>query len=87
LLDPVVTQAKIWGFICQCQESKYWQILPRQTTERSERPRRFTAGLPLTSWKLQQIEDRWILIVGDVPQIRLHSKEAITLRVAFGSLF
>lgn len=62
LLDPIVTQAKIWGFICQYQESKYWQILPRQTTER---------------WKLQQIDDYWILIVGDVPQIRLHSQEAI----------
>ncbi|NJL51493.1 MAG: hypothetical protein HC930_03450 [Hydrococcus sp. SU_1_0] len=62
MLDPVVAQAQAWGFICQYQESKYWQILPRQTTE---------------NWKLQQIEDRWIVIIGDVPQIRLHSQEAI----------
>ncbi|MGL5796345.1 MAG: hypothetical protein ACRC06_18460 [Waterburya sp.] len=62
LLDPVISQAKIWEFICQCQESNSWLILPQQLNQR---------------WKLQQDEERWILLVGNVPQLRLHTSEAI----------
>ncbi|NJO96843.1 MAG: hypothetical protein HC764_13120 [Pleurocapsa sp. CRU_1_2] len=32
---------------------------------------------PDRKWKLQQDEDRWILIVGNIPQLRLHTSEAI----------
>jgi hypothetical protein len=39
-----------------------YQILPKQATRR---------------WKLQQAGDRWLLIVGGVPQIHLHLPEAI----------
>lgn len=38
------------------------QILPKQSTGR---------------WKLQQAGDRWLLIVGGVPQVNLHLPEAI----------
>lgn len=52
----------MWGFICQIQESNSWLILPQQPNQR---------------WKLQQVENRWILILGDVPQLRLYAQEAI----------
>lgn len=63
LLDSVVNQARVWGFICQVQELNSWLILPRQPNQR---------------WKLQQVENRWILILGDVPQLCLYVQEAIT---------
>lgn len=62
LLDPVVIQARRLGFICQFQESNYWLIFPQQSNQ---------------NWKLEQVEDRWILSVGDVAQLRLHTNEAI----------
>ncbi|MGV2830792.1 hypothetical protein [Myxosarcina sp. GI1(2024)] len=62
LLDPVVGKAQTWGFICQRQSAKGWLILPQQANRR---------------WKLQQDEERWILLMGDVPQLRLHTEEAI----------
>lgn len=62
LLDPVVSKAQTWGFICQRQSANGWLILPQQANRR---------------WKLQQDEDRWILSMGDVPQLRLHTEEAI----------
>ncbi len=61
MLDPVISQAMIWGFICDCQESKSLLISPQ----------------PNQRWKLQQDEDRWILMVGNVPQLRLYASEAI----------
>ncbi len=34
--------------------------------------------LPATKgWKLQQTEDRWLLTIGNVPQVKLHSDEAL----------
>ncbi len=62
MLDPVISQAREWGFICQRQESNSWLILPQQSNQK---------------WRLQQIAERWILIVGDVPQLRLYAEEAI----------
>ncbi len=62
LLNLVVSQAKTWGFICQCQESNLWQINPQQTSQK---------------WQLKQDEDRWILSVEGVPQLRLDTEEAI----------
>ena len=58
----VITKAKSLEFICHYQEPDYWLIFPKQSNQR---------------WKLQQVRDRWILSVGDVPQIRLYSKEAM----------
>lgn len=63
LLDPVVSQAKAWGFICQRQSEKGWLILPRQADRR---------------WKLEQVEDRWILSIDNVPQLRLHTEDALS---------
>ena len=60
--DLVISQAENWGFICQTQQSNRWQILPLEANQR---------------WKLEKVEDRWILIVGDVPQLRLQTEEAI----------
>ena len=62
LLDPVVSKAQTWGFICQRQESNSWLILPQQANQK---------------WKLQQKEDRWILSIDNVPQLRLHTEDAI----------
>ena len=59
--DKICIQAQIWGFMCDCDAQGKCQILPQKTTER---------------WKLQLAEDRWLLIVGDVPQILFHSVEA-----------
>lgn len=61
VVNPIVSQARTWGFICH-QEANLWLILPQQPNER---------------WKLQQSEDRWILIVGDIPQLLLKSKEVL----------
>lgn len=62
MLNLVVSQAKTWGFICQCQESKLWLILPQQTSQK---------------WQLEQVEDRWILSVGGVSQLHLDTEGAI----------
>jgi len=62
MAENVLSQAKSWGFICHSEHHGTWQILPRQKNER---------------WKLQLEEDRWLLIVGDVPQISFHAHEAI----------
>lgn len=59
----ILSQAKAWGFICHCEPNGTWQILPQQKNER---------------WKLQLEGDRWLLIVGNVPQISFHPDEAIT---------
>ncbi|HEY9609477.1 hypothetical protein [Allocoleopsis sp.] len=60
--DTVLKQAKVWGFICQKDTQGTWQILPQQPTER---------------WQMRLIEDRWLLIVGNVPQINFYPHEAI----------
>lgn len=64
MLAPVINQAKKWGFICQQrqQSNSSWLILPQKDSQR---------------WKLEQVEDSWILAVEDVPQLRLHAQEAI----------
>lgn len=61
--EAVLNQAKSWGFICEEDTQGIWQILPQQSTER---------------WKMQLVEERWLLIIGDVPQINLHPYEAIS---------
>jgi hypothetical protein len=60
--NTVLNQAKAWGFICEEETQGIWQILPQQPTER---------------WKMQLVGDRWLLIVGDLPQVNLHHHEAI----------
>jgi len=61
--ETVFSQAKAWGFICQDDIQGNRLILPRKQT---------------AQWKMQQIADRWLLIVRDVPQANLHPYEAIS---------
>lgn len=50
------------GIYLSMSKSNSWQIFPKQPTQK---------------WKLQQSEERWILIVSDIPQLLLHTSEAI----------
>lgn len=60
--NRVLNQASSLGFMCECDQKGNWQILPPQQTER---------------WLLQQVGERWLLLVGGVPQVNLHPPEAI----------
>lgn len=60
--DSTLSQARSWGFICNLDIQGKWQILPQQAVE---------------GWKLQLVEDRWLLIVNGVPQILCHPSEAV----------
>ena len=60
--EKVLKQAKAWGFICQKDIQEIWQILPQQPTER---------------WKMKLVGDRWLLLIGNVPQINFYPHEAI----------
>lgn len=60
--DRIFSQAHTWGFVCDSDAMGKYQIFPQKTTER---------------WKLQLIGERWLLTVGDVPQILFHPSEAI----------
>jgi hypothetical protein len=62
MIETVLDRAKSWGFVCKEGIEGSWQILPQQPTER---------------WKMHLSGDRWLLIIGDVPQIKLHPHEAI----------
>lgn len=58
----MLRQASAWGFVCNEDSQGNQQILPQNPVER---------------WKLQQAEDKWLLLVGNVPQVNLHLTEAI----------
>lgn len=62
MVENVVTQAIAWGFVCECDLLGNMQVLPLQSTER---------------WELCEVGDRWLLLVGGVPQVSLHALEAI----------
>jgi hypothetical protein len=62
MIKSLLSQAQAWGFLCQRDHAGNWQILPQQSD---------------TRWKLQQAGDRWLLLIGDVPQVNLPSPEAI----------
>ena len=59
---PVLKKAKSWGFPSQLSEENYWQILPMQ---------------PQETWKLTEVNSRWILSLKNIPQLYLDSEEAI----------
>lgn len=61
--ESLVNQAKSWGFNC-CKPATdgNWQISPSQLKE---------------TWQLSQLEDRWLLSVGNVPQINLSADETL----------
>ncbi|WP_052055225.1 hypothetical protein [Myxosarcina sp. GI1] len=63
LSDLVVSQARVWGFICNYRESNSsWSIAPKKISQR---------------WRLLQAEDRWVLMIGEVSQLYLNAEEAI----------
>lgn len=62
MTEDILSLASSWGFICECDQTGVWRILPAQETER---------------WELQQVEDRWFLVIGGVSQMNLHLSEAI----------
>ncbi len=62
MIKSLLSQAQTWGFLCQRDHLGNWQILPQQPTKK---------------WKLQQVEDRWLLLISDVPQVNLYPPEAI----------
>lgn len=62
MTENVLGQARAWEFVCHCEHDGTWQILPQQKNER---------------WKLQLEGNRWLLIVGNVPQINFYPHEAI----------
>ena len=62
MVENVVGQALSWGFVCESDQLGNRQILPFEQTER---------------WVLQEEADRWLLLVGGVPQVSLHPPEAI----------
>jgi hypothetical protein len=62
LIEMVLERAKSWGFVCKEDTEGSWQIFPQQPTQR---------------WKMHLLGDRWLLLIGDVPQVNLHPHEAI----------
>ncbi len=61
MAESLLEQAKVWGFVCQCNDQDNWQIFPEQKTER---------------WKLQLVGNRWLLIISEVPQVCFWPDEA-----------
>ena len=62
MTETILSQARECGFVCQSSPEGDWQIGPPNSTDR---------------WSLQQVKDRWILLVEDVPQVNFLSSEAI----------
>lgn len=62
MTKKVLSQARDWGFIYNCEPNGAWQILPQQKNQR---------------WKLHLEGARWLLIVGNIPQISFPPDEAI----------
>lgn len=60
--EDVINQAIRWGFSCNQDSECNWQISSPEDTER---------------WQLKFVDERWILIIGGVAQIRCHPAEAI----------
>ncbi len=63
MTERILSQASSWSFLCERDREGNWQILPHQKTER---------------WFLQQVGDKWLLVVGNVPQVNLHPPEAMS---------
>lgn len=60
-MESLLSQAEFWQFLVEYNRQGFWQILPQQ---------------PDRAWKLQQADDKWLLIVGGVPQVNLQVSEA-----------
>jgi hypothetical protein len=60
--DPVINQAKIWGFICRLTAKEQWEILSSD---------------PKQGWCLSPVENRWCLKISNVSQIYLSQEETL----------
>jgi hypothetical protein len=60
--ESVLTQAKDCNFTCQLTVEGNWQIFSSQSKE---------------TWRLLQVEDRWLLSANGVAQVYLTIDEAI----------
>jgi hypothetical protein len=63
MTEKILSQAIAWGFLCKIDWSGSWLIQPQHETCR---------------WLLQQVGERWVLVVGNVPQINFWTEEALT---------
>lgn len=63
MVEDVVSQALSWEFVCEQDQLGNRQIFPLQPTER---------------WELREEGERWLLLIGGVPQVFLHAPEAIS---------
>ena len=62
MIKEVFTKAIDLGLSYQPDDKEGPKILPRRKSER---------------WRLNLIEDRWLLSIGNVPQIQFSSQEAL----------
>lgn len=60
--DRTFEIAKRWGFVCDFDIHGKYQIFPHRADEK---------------WELQLVDERWLLVVGDVPQVFCYPSEAI----------
>lgn len=61
MAQSLFNQASSCGCVCKCDLFGNCKILPPQKTAR---------------WELQQVKDRWLLVVGGVAQVNLYPEEA-----------
>ena len=62
MVREVLSQAVAWGLSYESGDDNEPKILPQRKSER---------------WKLKLVDDRWVLTIGNVPQIRFCSQEAL----------
>ena len=63
MAESILSQAQDWGFTYKCDEENNCQIFPQNTRER---------------WKLQQNENKWLLIVNDIAQVICCEQQALS---------
>jgi len=61
MVQSVLDQASSCGCVYKCDSFGNCKILPPQKTAR---------------WELQQVKERWLLVVGGVAQVKLYPEEA-----------
>ena len=63
MAESILSQAQAWGFLYKCDEENNCQISPQNTRE---------------CWKLQQNENKWLLIVNGVAQVICCEQQALS---------
>lgn len=60
--ERILSQAQAWGFPQKRDGEGNWSIYPKKKTER---------------WQLSQAKERWLLVVGGIPQINMTNEEVL----------